>query len=235
MTSHASALTVAVVTAGASESSSSKLLADRTATAAVEAADSRGLKVDAVPIDLRRLASEITSALTTGVISGGLAQAVSALAVADGLIVSTPVYNAGPSGLFTSFFQAIDDDLLIAKPVILGATAASPRHSLVVDGQMRPMFAYLRTLTVPTALFAAAEDWNDRELGSRIDRAAMELVLLMDSEFSRHVREISWSRYRHEFDSAAASDDGIDFDSDMMRLAAGGSLNDLPGGRPPGS
>ncbi len=223
MTSHArAALTVAVVTAGSSESSSTRLLADRTAAAAVEAANSRGLEVEAVQIDLRRIASEITSALTTGVISGDLAQAVAALAVADGLIVSTPVYNAGPSGLFTSFFQAIDDDLLIAKPVILAATAASPRHALVVDGQMRPMFAYLRTLTVPTSLFAAAEDWNNRELGSRIDRAAMELILLMESEFSKQVRDISWSRYRHEFGSTA--DDGIDFDSDMMKLAAGGSL-----------
>ena len=227
MTSQARApLAVAVVTAGSSESSSTRLLADRTANATVEAADSRGREVEAVQIDLRRFAGEITSALTTGVISGGLVQAVSALGEADGLIVSTPVYNAGPSGLFTSFFQAIDDDLLIAKPVILAATAASPRHALVVDGQMRPMFAYLRTLTVPTSLFAAAEDWNDGELGSRIDRAAMELVLLMESEFSKQVRDISWSRYRHEFGSAAASDDGIDFDSDMMRLAAGGSLTD---------
>lgn len=219
-------LKVAVVTAGASEASSTKLLADRTAAATVDVADSRGLKTETVQIDLRRLAGEITAALTTGIMGEGLTQAITALGEADGLIVSTPVYNAGPSGLFTALFQAIDDDLLIGKPVILAATAASARHALVVDNQMRPMFAYLRTLTVPTSLFASAEDWNDRELGSRIDRAATELVLLMQSEFSRQVRDISWSRYRHEFGGAAGSDVGIDFDSEMMRLAAGGSLSD---------
>lgn len=217
-------LTVVVVTAGSSESSSTRLLADRAAAATVEAAETRGLTVETVHIDLRQLAGEITAALTTRVIGESLREAVSALAGADAVIASTPVYNAGPSGLFTSFFQAIDDDLLIAKPVILAATAASARHALVVDNQMRPMFAYLRTLTVPTSLFAAPEDWNDRDLGSRIERAATELVLLMDSDFTRQVKDTSWSRYRHEFDSAASSGGELDFDSDMMRLAAGGSL-----------
>lgn len=217
-----STLSLVVVAAGSSGASSTKLLADRTAAATVETADNLGLNVETFHIDLRPLAGEITSALTTNVIGEGLARAVSALGEADGLIVTTPVYNAAPSGLFTTFFQAIDDDLLIAKPVILAATAASVRHALVVDGQMRPMFAYLRTLAVPTSIFAAAEDWNDRELGSRIDRAATELVLLMNSDFSRQVRETSWGQYRHEFGSAAGSE--VDFDSSMMRLAAGGSF-----------
>lgn len=62
-------------------------------------------------------------------------------------------------------------------------------------------------------------------MGSRIDRAATELFLLMDSEFSRQVRDISWDQYRHQFDSSTGSS-GIDFDSDMMRLVAGGSLTE---------
>ncbi|HSJ27836.1 MAG TPA: CE1759 family FMN reductase [Acidimicrobiia bacterium] len=218
---------VAVVTAGSSEASSTKLLVDRAAGAAVSVSESRGGTLGVVDIDLRRLAGEIMPALTTRAVGEGLARAVASLAEADGVIVSTPVYNAGPSGLFTSFFQAIEDDLIIAKPVLLAATAASPRHALVVDDQMRPMFAYLRALTVPTSLFAAGEDWNDPELGSRIQRAATELVLLMDSDFTRHVRDASWDRYRHDFGSTAAARDGIDFDSDMMRLAAGGSLTDV--------
>lgn len=217
---------VAVVTAGSSEASSTKLLADRAAAATVSLSENRGWSVEIADIDLRRLAGEITPALTSQVIGDGLAQAISTLTEADGLIVSTPVYNAGPSGLFSSFFQTIEDDLLIAKPVLLAASAASARHALVVDNQMRPMFAYLRALTVPTSLFAAAEDWNDPDLGSRIQRAATELVLLMDSDFSRHVRDMSWDKYRHDFGSAGGSRDGIDFDSDMMKLAAGGSLTE---------
>ena len=54
----------------------------------------------------------------------------------------------------------LDDDLLIAKPVLLAATAGSSRHALVIDEQMRPLFAYMRALTLPTSVFAGPEDWG---------------------------------------------------------------------------
>ncbi len=215
-----------LVSAGASEPSSTRLLADRAAAAVVSIGQGRGLDVKVSTIDLREMSTEIASALTSNVRGTGLTAAVEALKDADGLVVSTPVYSAGPSGLFTSFFQLLDDDLLIAKPVILAATAGSARHSLVVDEQLRAHFAYMRTLSVPTSLFAANEDWSDPALGVRIDRAALELVLLVESGFARKVKELAWRDYRHEFDSAGSEDLAIDFDSDMMRLAAGGTTLD---------
>src|SRR5215475_2993305 len=96
-----------------------------------------------------------------------VAARVAALAAADGIVVAAPVYKAAPSGLFTSFFHVLDNDLLIGKPVVLAATAGTSRHALVADDQMRPMFAYLRTLAVPTSLFAAPEDWGDAALNKR--------------------------------------------------------------------
>ena len=142
---------------------------------------------------------------------------------ADGIIAAAPVYKAGASGLFTSFFQVLDNDLLIGKPVVLAATAGTARHALVVDEEMRSLFAYLRTLTVPTSLFAATEDWQDKSLTGRIDRAALELVLLMESGFSTAVRDESWQNYSHEFGSAGGTETGIDLDTDLMRLATGGA------------
>jgi FMN reductase len=215
-----------LVSAGTSDPSSTRLLADRTASAVATASQRRGRDVSTTVVDLRLMAGEVTSALTSNVRGPELTAAVDALRDADGLIVSTPVYSAGPSGLFTSFFQLIDDDLIIAKPVILAATAGSPRHALVVDEQIRSHFAYLRTLTVPTSLFAANEDWGDSALGVRIDRAALELVLLMESGFAHQVRELAWSDYRHDEGTVLDDGTGFDLDSDMMRLAAGGSLHD---------
>jgi FMN reductase len=80
-------------------------------------------------------------------------------------------------------------------------------------------------MTAPTSLFAAPDDWSDPALAQRIDRAAFELVLLMESGFARKVRDESWRSYQHEFGSAAAGDDedSIDLGSDLMRLATGGS------------
>jgi FMN reductase len=85
------------------------------------------------------------------------------------------------------------------------------------------MFAYLRTLTVPTSLFAAPEDWSDPALGPRIDRAALELVLLMESGFARQIRDESWHSYQHEYGSAGGTETGINLDTDLMRLATGGT------------
>ena len=214
---------VAVVSAGTSDPSSTRMLADRTAASAVAIAEQRGEAVTVASIDLREIATDISSALVTQLISPKLQKAVDALAQADGVIASTPVYKAGPSGLFTSFFHVLDNDLLIGKPAVLAATAGTARHALVADDQMRPMFAYLRTLTVPTSLFAAPEDWSDPALGPRIDRAALELVLLMESGFARQIRDESWHSYQHEYGSAGGTETGINLDTDLMRLATGGT------------
>jgi FMN reductase len=224
-----------VVSAGTSDPSSTRMLADRIAQRVTAIAGQRGATgpsgahaVRTRVIDLRELATDIATALTSQLVTPKLQQAVDALGAADGLIAAAPVYKAGPSGLFTSFFHVLDNDLLIGKPTVLAATAGTARHALVVDDQMRSLFAYLRTLPVPTSLFAAPEDWGagDGEQGTltrRIDRAAFELVLLMESGFARQVRDESWQSYQHEFGSAGGTELDIDIESDLMRLATGGS------------
>lgn len=212
-----------VVSAGTSDPSSTRLLADRIAGRVVALAGLRGHQVTVGVIDLRELATEVATALVSQLVGPKLHHAIAALRDADGIVASTPIYKAGASGLFTSFFHVLDNDLLIAKPVVLAATAGTARHALVVDEQMRSMFAYMRTMTVPTSLFAATEDWGDPALNKRIDRAALELVLLMDSGFAQQVKDESWQSYQHEFGSAGGTETSIDLDSDLMRLAAGGS------------
>ncbi len=215
--------TLVVVTAGTSDPSSTRMLADQVAQRAADLAGRRGNQVATRVIDLRQLATEVTTAMVSGLVGPRLQSAIAALGEADGIVASTPVYAAGPSGLFTSFFQVLDSDLLIAKPVVLAATAGTARHALVVDQQLRSLFAYLRTTATPTSLFAAPEDWSDPALARRIDRAALELVLLMESGFARQVRGESWGSYQHEFGSAGGTELTIDLDSDLMRLATGGS------------
>src|SRR6185369_9524610 len=148
--------------------SSTRLLADRAAGRVAALAGERGNEVTVSTIDLRELASEISTALVSQLAGPKLQAAVAALGEADGIVASAPVYKAGASGLFTSFFHVLDNDLLVAKPVILAATAGTARHALVVDEQMRALFAYLRTLPVPTSLFASSEDWADPALNRRI-------------------------------------------------------------------
>jgi len=214
--------TLAVISAGTSDPSTTTMLAMRVADKAAALAAQSGTELRIRVIDLRALAGDITTALVSQHVSPELQSASDILRDADALVVSTPVYKAGPSGLFTSFFQVLDNDLLIGTPVALAATAGSARHALVVDDQLRGLFAYLRTVTVPTSLFAAPDDWTSADFGKRIERAATELVALVTGGFRAAVRGEAWASYQHSYGSAGGAEIGIDLDSDLMRLATGG-------------
>ena len=99
------------------------------------------------------------------------------------LIAVTPIFAASYSGLFKTFFDVLEEDALAGKPVLLGATAGTARHSLALDHALRPLFAYLRAVAVPTGVFAAADDWGrrrrQRASRTRIDRAGGELADLV--------------------------------------------------------
>ncbi|MFI7500160.1 FMN reductase [Streptomyces sp. NPDC049687] len=163
-----------VVSAGLSVPSSTRLLADRLAQAVAGKAS-----VDVRFVEVRDLAVEIAHNLTNGFPGRKLADALDAVTGADGLIVVTPVFSASYSGLFKSFFDVLDQDALAGKPVLIAATGGSARHSLVLEHALRPLFAYLRAVVVPTAVYAASEDWGAEGLPERIERAAGELAALM--------------------------------------------------------
>ncbi|MFE9608269.1 CE1759 family FMN reductase [Streptomyces sp. NPDC006012] len=163
-----------VVSAGLGVPSSTRLLADR--LAAATAAD---VATDVRVVEVRELAVAIAHHLTSGFPGRDLAAALDAVARADGLIVVTPVFTASYSGLFKSFFDLLEPDALAGKPVLIAATGGTARHSLVLEHALRPLFAYLKAVVVPTAVYAASEDWGAQGLAERIDRAAAELAGLM--------------------------------------------------------
>ncbi len=171
---------VAVVSAGLSEPSSTKLLADRLAQAVRRDGARRGLRVDVIDVPLRELARPIADAMVTGFATPALQSALDAVLAADALIAVTPVFSASYSGLFKSFFDVADPQGFAGKPVLVGATGGSARHSLVLDYAMRPLFAYLKAEPVTTGVFAATADFgSDSESGSldrRIDQAGRQLV-----------------------------------------------------------
>ncbi|MFF3055312.1 CE1759 family FMN reductase [Streptomyces sp. NPDC057909] len=220
-------LRLVVVSAGVSEPSSTRLLADRTAQNVLDLLLESDRPATVGVIELGPLAVDIAQAIVSGFPGERLKTAFTRLAAADAVIASTPVYKAGISGLFKSFADILDNDLLIAKPVILAATAGTSRHAMVVDEQLRPLFAFLRALPVPTSLFAAPEDWGQAALGDRIQRAAAELVLLLRSGVGRSIADGAWTGYQHQFGGNATraerSADDVDFTTDLMRLAAGGT------------
>lgn len=174
-----------VVTAGLSQPSSTRLLADRLAAAT---RDALAGPVDVQVVELRDLAHPIADAMLTGFASGPLAEAVDAVGRADAVVAVTPVFSASYSGLFKSFFDVLEPGALEDTPVLLGATAGTARHSLVLEHSLRPLFAYLKAVVVPTAVFAASEDFGDTTDGAldqRVRRAAAQLAALLERPRTR--------------------------------------------------
>jgi FMN reductase len=124
-----------------------------------------GTPATANVIELGPLAVDTARAAVAGFPGEQIQAAIDRLAAADAIIAATPVYKAGISGLFKSFVDILDNDLIVAEPVLLAATGDTPRHALVIDDQMRPLFAYMRALTLPTSVYAAPQDWGTSDLG----------------------------------------------------------------------
>jgi FMN reductase len=189
-------LRLTVVSAGLSVPSSTRLLADRLTEAVRRqlAEDRPEAEVEVHVVELRELAVDIANNLVTGFPSPTLTRAIEAVTGADGLIAVTPVFSASYSGLFKSFFDVLDSAALTGLPVVVAATGGSVRHSLVLEHALRPLFTYLRAIVVPTAVYAASEDWGGSgdpvtdTLPTRIARAAGELAELMRSRPSSRAR-----------------------------------------------
>ncbi|WP_020388649.1 FMN reductase [Kribbella catacumbae] len=176
--------TIAVVTAGLTTPSSTRLLADRLSAAVRDQLDGRGTAYRVEVIELRELAHDLTNNLLTGFPSRELGKVLETVVAADGLIAVTPTFSASYNGLFKMFFDVLDDQALAGKPVLIAATGGTERHSLVLDFALRPLFSYLKAVVLPTGVYAASSDWGAgaTKLHGRIDRAAAELVDAMSNE-----------------------------------------------------
>jgi FMN reductase len=113
------------------------------------------------------------------------ARIIDAIEQADALIVGTPVYKGAYTGLFKHVFDLVDPRALVGKPVVLTATGGGPRHALVVEHALRPLFGFFEALTVPTAVYASDADFTDGQLTdagvlARAGAAAQQMAGLLN-------------------------------------------------------
>ena len=180
---------LAVVAAGISQPSSTRLLADRLAAATVEGLAARGIETELSVLEARDHARDLVDHLLTGFPSPRLQAAIGTLVGADGT-------HRGVAHLQRLLQRAVQDVLRRPRgamrstdtPVLVGATGGTSRHSLALDHALRPLFAYLGAAVVPTGVFAATDDWGDPDaaagLAERIERAGGQLAAAV----ARHER-----------------------------------------------
>ncbi|WP_336706393.1 CE1759 family FMN reductase [Oerskovia sp. USHLN155] len=178
-------LSVVAVTGGVSFPSTTRALTDLLLDKTVARLAASGTQVDARTIEVRDHAQDVATATVIGMRSEELELALKTVEEADLLIVATPVFRGSYSGIFKAFFDLVDSLPMADKPVLLAATGGTARHTLVIDQALRPLFAFMGDLIVPTGVFASKEDWTIELfpmpwLDERAERAVGQLVRFAD-------------------------------------------------------
>jgi FMN reductase len=179
-------LVKAVVVSGSSSAPSKTLaLAQR-----ILSAVANEVAVDAHVIDIADVGSDLGRALTRRDLSPAAERALWHVENAEILIAATPVYRGSYTGHFKHLFDLIDQNALIDTPVILAATGGGDKHCLVIEHQLRPLFGFLQSYTVPIGVYASHADFEGGAVASpivlaRIVTAARQAVSLLRSRAAR--------------------------------------------------
>lgn len=219
---------LAVLSAGLGVPSSTRLLADRLAEATARSLEERGVPRHEVEIDvveLRSLAHPLADRLVTGFADAGLEEAIRTVTGADALVAVTPVFSASYSGLFKTFLDVLEPGSLEGLPVLMGATAGTARHSLVLEHAVRPLFSYLRAAPVATGVFAATADFGGSGLQERVERAGGELagaVVSRRAVTSDHGAAIGAGSLRVVPDASVAGGAAVSLPFEELLRRAGG-------------
>ena len=148
-------------------------------------------------IELGQLAPQLAGTIWRAQLPDTVKQELEAVEQADILVVATPVYRGAYTGLFKHFFDFIDQNALIDKPILLAATGGSERHALVIDHQLRPLFSFFQARTLPLGIYATDKDFTDCRVqnGALIERTrlavdrALPLIALTGSRRSAAAQE----------------------------------------------
>ena len=134
-------------------------------------------------IEIAPLLADLGAAGTRSDMSPATVEALEAVEAADVLVVGSPAFRAAYSGAFKLFFDHVGQYALVDTPVLLTATGGSDRHALLVEHQMRPLFGFFQSTTLPIGVFGNERDFTKREGG--YDVASVDLELRIDQAVRR--------------------------------------------------
>lgn len=141
------------------------------------AALAEALPIDAHLITLEELAPAIGGTSYRDQLPGQVQTELAAIESADVLVVASPVYRGSYTGLFKHLFDLVHHEALIDVPVLLAATGGSDRHALVIDHQLRPLFSFFQTRTLPLGVYASEQDFSGYDITSQALRDRIALAV----------------------------------------------------------
>ncbi|ATR84008.1 FMN reductase [Pseudomonas sp. FFUP_PS_473] len=145
-------------------------------TQAILAELAQQLPIESKVIELGDIVRPLGGALSRKELPETVEHELRAIESADLLIVAAPVYRGTYPGQFKHLFDLIGQDALIDTPVLLAATGGSERHALVIDHQLRPLFSFFQSVTLPIGVYAAEADFSNYQITSTALQARIRLA-----------------------------------------------------------
>lgn len=103
-----------------------------------------------------------------------IAQALAAVAAADVVLVSTPIYKAAYSGALKLLLDLLPQEGLRGKIVLPLATGGSAAHLLALDYSLRPLLTALGARHILDGVFATDAQLTAHESGYLPDAALLQ-------------------------------------------------------------
>ena len=138
-----------------------------------------------VVFDVEDLGESLAAARSVADLNPAARKVIRTIIESEALVIGSPTYKGSYTGLFKHVIDLLDPSDLRGKPVVLTATGGGDRHSLVVEHQLRPLFAFFEAFVVPTAIYASGRDFIDGApspvILTRVSQALDEASLLISA------------------------------------------------------
>jgi FMN reductase len=128
-------------------------------------------------VEISQIGRRLGACLNRNELPADILEHLATVEAADVVIAASPVYSATYSGMFKHFVDFMGMDSLAGTPTLLAATGGSPLHGLMIDQQMRPLFAMKQALTLPVGVFAVESDFLGYEICSTALEKRIDLAI----------------------------------------------------------
>ena len=139
--------------------------------------------------DLGQFGAELGLARSFNDLGEEARRIVDRIVQAKALVIASPVYKGSYPGLFKHLFDLIDPTWLAGKPILLAATGGGEKHALIIEHQLRPLFAFFEAQTLATGVYVSERDFIEGRLANQVVLDRLDRAVEQFGPYLPHARQ----------------------------------------------
>ena len=139
--------------------------------------------------DLGQFGAELGLARSFNDLGEEARRIVDRIVQAKALVIASPVYKGSYPGLFKHLFDLIDPNWLAGKPILLAATGGGEKHALIIEHQLRPLFAFFEAQTLATGVYVSERDFIEGRLANQVVLDRLDRAVEQFGPYLPHARQ----------------------------------------------